>query len=385
MEMRYHHVVIKRAYEPLDRYMKANRVLVIFGPRRVGKTTLLDSYLASTQLKYRLAVGDHLPTQQVLSSLNVDVIKEYLQGFELFALDEAQYISNIGRALKIVVDQIPGIQVIATGSSSFELAGQVGEPLTGRKRTLTLFPIAQSEFLSLLNRFDLREKLDDFLIYGTYPEAITEETRAAKIEVVNEIAGSYLLKDILAFERVRSADKLWDLLKMLAFQIGGEVSHNELANALGLDVKTIQRYLDLLEKSFVVFRLRGFSRNLRNEVTQKAKYYFYDTGIRNAVISQFNRLDQRNDVGQLWENFMVAERMKQLEYTPEYANFYFWRTYDQQEIDLVEERGEELRALEFKWAPRRTQSAPKAWRTTYPGGSYSVITPENYQDLLLPQ
>lgn len=375
--------MIRRTYEPLDAYLEPNRVLIVYGPRRVGKTTLLNNYLASTPLKYRLAIGDDLPTQEILSSIDIGLLKEYLEGFELLAIDEAQYIPNIGSALKIIVDQIPGIYVIATGSSSFELAGQVGEPLTGRKRTLTLYPISQSELISLHNRFDLRERLEDYLIFGTYPDAIIAGTRAAKIDIVKEIAGSYLLKDILAFERVRSARKLWDLLKLLAFQVGSEVSVNELSNALGLDVKTIQQHLDLLEKSFVVFRLGGFSRNLRKEVTRKSKYYFYDSGLRNAVISQFNRLDQRNDVGQLWENFMVIERFKQLDYKSEPANLYFWRTYDQQEIDLVEERGEKLRAFEFKWTSSRSQSAPKAWRTTYPNGSYSVITPKNYQDLLL--
>jgi predicted AAA+ superfamily ATPase len=375
--------MITRAYEPLDPYLEPNKVLVIFGARRVGKTTLLNNYLESTQFNYRLALGDDLPTQEILSSLDVKLIKEYLEGYELLAIDEAQYIPNIGRALKIVVDQIPGIYVIATGSSSFELAGQVGEPLTGRKRTMTLFPLAQSELLSLHNRFDLRKQLEEHLLFGTYPDAVLAQTRSSKIDVVEEIAGSYLLRDILAFERVRSSRKLSDLLRLLAFQIGSEVSSNELATQLGVNVRTVQHYLDLLEKSFVVFRLGGFSRNLRKEVTRSSKYFFFDTGLRNAVISQFNRLDQRNDVGQLWENFMIAERMKQLEYTPEYANFYFWRTYDQQEIDLVEERGEELRAHEFKWASPRAQSAPKAWRTTYPDGNYSIITPENYQELLL--
>ncbi len=377
--------MITRAYEPLDPYLEPNKVLVIFGARRVGKTTLLNNYLESTRFNYRFALGDDLPTQEILSSLNVKRIKEYLEGYELLAIDEAQYIPNVGRALKIVVDQIPGIHVIATGSSSFELAGQVGEPLTGRKRTLTLYPLSQSELLSLRNRFDLREQLEEYLLFGTYPDAVLAQTRSAKIDVVEEIAGSYLLRDILAFERVRSSRKLSDLLRLLAFQIGSEVSFNELATQLSVNVRTVQHHLDLLEKSFVVFRLGGFSRNMRKEVTRKSKYYFFDTGLRNAVISQFNRLDQRNDVGQLWENFMIAERMKQLEYTPEYANFYFWRTYDQQEIDLIEERGEELRALEFKWAPRKAQSAPKAWRTTYPNGSFSIVTPENYQELLLAQ
>ena len=377
--------MIIRALEPLDPYLKPNRALIIYGARRVGKTTLLIKYLQSTPFKYRFAVGDDLPTQQILSSLDVRLIKEYLEGYELLAIDEAQYVPNIGRALKIVVDQVPGIYVIATGSSSFELAGQVGEPLTGRKHTLTLYPLAQAELLSLHNRFDLRQQLEDYLLFGTYPDAVLAKTRSAKIEVVEELAGSYLLKDILAFDRVRSSQKLSDLVRLLAFRIGGEVSSNELATQLGLNVRTIQHYLDLLEKSFVVFRLGGFSRNLRKEVTRSSKYYFFDNGIRNAVIAQFNRLGQRNDVGQLWENFMIVERMKQLAYTSDPANSYFWRTYDQQEIDWVEERGEELRALEFKWTRPNKLAAPKAWQSTYPGSDYAVITPDEYQDLLLPR
>jgi len=261
--------MITRSYEPLGPLLEPNKALVIYGPRRVGKTTLLERYLAETPFKYRHALGDDVPTQQLLSSLNVELIQEYLEGFELFAIDEAQYIPEIGRALKIIVDTIPGIYVIATGSSSFELAGQVGEPLAGRKRTLTLYPIAQSELLSIHNRYGLRQRLDDFLVFGTYPEVVLEKTRARKIELVREIAGSYLLKDILAFERVRSSRKLWDLLKLLAFQMGSEVSLNELAASLSINKATVAHYLDLLEKSFVLYRLGGFSRNLRKEVTQK--------------------------------------------------------------------------------------------------------------------
>jgi len=334
--------VIKRAYEPLDAYLKPNQVLVIYGPRQVGKTTLLKSYLAGTSLKYRFAVGDDLPTQQILSSLDVRLIRDYLEGYELLAVDEAQYVPNIGRALKIIVDQIPGIYVIATGSSTFEL--------TGRKQTLTLYPIAQAELLSIYNRFDLRQELETFLLFGTYPDVVLAETRSDKIEIVREIAGSYLLKDILAFERVKSARKIWDLVKLLAFQVGSEVSFNELAASLGVNVRTVQHHLDLLEKAFVLYRLGGFSRNLCKEVTQKAKYYFYDTGLRNAVVAQFNRLDQRDDVGQLWENFLVIERLKRQAYTFKLANLYFWRTYDQQEIDWVEEHGGKLDGFEFKWS-----------------------------------
>lgn len=266
--------------------------------------------------------------------------------------------------------------------TDFVLAGQVGEPLTGRKRTLILFPIAQAELLSLYNRHELRQHLPDFLIFGAYPEVIEAPTRSAKIEAITEIANSYLLKDILAFDRVRSSRTLANLLKLLAFQIGSEVSHSELAGQLGVDTKTVLRYLDLLEKAFVVIRVGAFSRNLRQEISSRAKYYFYDNGIRNALIAQFNDLDQRNDVGQLWENFIFIERMKHRAYAGIYANAYFWRTYDGQEIDLVEEREGRLFGYECKWSPRKAVAAPRRWLEVYPNAEFTVITPENYLELL---
>jgi predicted AAA+ superfamily ATPase len=383
-ELSYNWLMITRAYEPLDGYLQPNKVLVIYGPRRVGKTTLLQNFLAHTSLRYKLDSGDNIRTQQVLSSQDFDRILAYAEGYELLAIDEAQSIPNIGMGLKIIVDQAPNICVIAIGSSSFELAGQVGEPLTGRKRTLTLYPIAQAELLSIHNRYELRERLEEFLVYGTYPEVVQATTHSAKAEIVTEIANSYLLKDILSFDRVRGSRTLLNLLQLLAFQVGSEVSLNELAGHLGVDAKTVQRYLDLLEKAFVVIRVSGFSRNLRDEITQKAKYYFFDNGIRNAVVAQFNRLDQRNDVGSLWENFIFVERMKRRAYTSLYANVYFWRTYDQQEIDLVEEREGQLFGYECKWSPRRAVSPPKRWVSAYPDAEFAAITTDNYLEFILP-
>ena len=383
MELHYNQCMIDRHYEPLGDYLQANKVLVIYGPRRVGKTTILQRFLAGTTLRYKLDSGDNVRTQQLLGSLDFDQILAYAEGYELLAIDEAQEIPNIGKALKIIVDQIPGIHVIATGSSSFELAGQVGEPLTGRKRTLLLYPLAQSELLSRYNHYELREQLGSFLVYGTYPEILEASTRDAKIELITEVANSYLLKDILTFDRVKNAHTLLDLLKLLAFQVGYEVSTNELATHLKVSVKTVLRYLDLLEKAFVLIRLGGFSRNLRKEVTRKSKYYFLDTGIRNAVIAQFNPLDQRNDLGQLWENFVVIERLKRRIYEPIYANMYFWRTYSGQEIDLVEEREGNLFGYECKWSPHRRVKPPKGWVSTYPNAQFLTITPDNYQEFIL--
>ncbi|MBM4460764.1 MAG: ATP-binding protein [Chloroflexi bacterium] len=374
--------MITRAYTPLDAYLQPGKVLVIYGPRRVGKTTLLRDFLAHTSLKSKLDSGDNITTQQILSSQEFRQILGYVEGYDLLAIDEAQGIPQIGQALKIIVDERPDIRVIATGSSSFELAGQVGEPLTGRKRTLTLFPIAQAELLSRYNRHELREHLPELLVFGSYPEVIESPTRNARIEAITEIANSYLLKDILAFDRVRSSRTLLSLLKLLAFQVGGEVSYPELAGQLGVDVKTVRRYLDLLEKAFVIYRLGAFSRNLRQEVSNRAKYYFFDNGIRNALIAQFNDLDQRNDVGQLWESFFLIERIKRRAYAPIYANAYFWRTYDQQEIDLVEERDGGLFGYECKWSARKAVSAPKGWSSVSPEAAFEVITPENYLDFL---
>lgn len=373
-----------RAYEPLEQYLQPNRVLLIYGPRRVGKTTLLQNLLSKTSLKYKLDSGDNIRTQQILSSQDFSQILAYVEGYELLAIDEAQNIPNIGMGLKIIVDQAPNIQVIATGSSSFELAGQVGEPLTGRKRMLALYPMAQSELRTTLNRFELEEKLTDFLIFGSYPEVLLATTRKQRIEIISEIANSYLLKDILTFDRVKSSRTLLDLLKLLAFQIGNEVSLNELATQLGVESRTVQRYLDLLEKAFVIFRLSGFSRNLRQEVTNKAKYYFLDTGIRNALIAQFNSPDQRNDLGQLWENFIVIERLKCRMYAGIHANMYFWRTYDQQEIDLVEERDGRLFGYEIKWSFKKPPSAPRSWRGSYPESEFKIIHPDNYLDFIIP-
>ncbi len=358
--------------------------MVIYGPRRVGKTTLLQNFLKHTSLKYKLDSGDNIRTQQILSSQDFTQILSYVEGYELLAIDEAQNIPNIGMGLKIIVDQVPGIRVIVTGSSSFELAGQVGEPLTGRKLTYNLYPMAQSELLSVYNRFELKEKLADFLVFGSYPEVLQAPSRRERVEVISEIANAYLLKDILAFDRIKSSRTLLDLLKLLAFQVGSEVAITELSTQLSVDVKTVRRYLDLLEKAFVVYRLNGFSRNLRQEVTNKAKYYFLDNGIRNAIIAQFNELDQRNDLGALWENFMFVERLKYRIYTPLHANMYFWRTYQQQEIDLIEEHSGKLYGYEFKWSANRGAKAPLLWQETYSNAEYQVINPDNYLGFVLP-
>lgn len=374
--------MIKRAHN-LKGLLKPKKVLVIYGPRRIGKTTLLEDFLTHSKLRYKLDSGDNIRTRQVLSSQDFQTILDYAAGYDLIAIDEAQQIPDIGMGLKIIVDHAPNTMVIATGSSSFDLAGAIGEPLTGRKTTITLYPFSQMELLSIHNRHELKERLEDFLVFGSYPEVITSGSRKDKISILEEIVNSYLLKDILALDRIKGARVLLDLLKLLAFQVGSQVSFNELATQLKIDVKTVARYLDILEKGFVIRRIGGFSRNLRKEIVSKAKYYFLDNGIRNAVISQFNPLDARNDVGILWENFLVVERIKKCSYQDIYGTFYFWRTYDGQEIDLVEEREGKLFGYEFKWSDKKKEKVPKDWLISYDNAEFEVISRSNYLEFIL--
>jgi hypothetical protein len=372
---------INRAVSPAESLVPG-KALIIYGPRQAGKTTLLKSYLASCGLRYRLETGDDVRIRHLLGSGDLKQIAAFAEGFDLVAIDEAQQIADIGMGLKMLVDHLPDLRIIATGSSSFDLAGAIGEPLTGRQRTITLFPVSQMELKQRFNSYDLRQRLEEYLVYGSYPEIVMTEDRKGKIELLEELAGSYLLKDVLALERIRSSRTLLDLLKLVAFQVGSEVSLSELATQVKLDVKTVGRYLDILEKAFVLIRVGGFSRNLRNEVTSKAKYYFLDNGVRNAVIGQYNLLDSRNDIGALWENFVVAERLKKRSYTGIYGTFHFWRTYDGKEIDYVEERDGGLFGFECKWSGGRRVKPPAKWLASYPEATFALVTPDNYLDFV---
>lgn len=377
--------MIKRFYNDLGKWIKPGRALIIYGPRRSGKTTLLRNFLATTKYKYKLDSGDNISTQQLLSSRDFKTILEYVEGYQLLAIDEAQNIPDIGFGLKILTDERPDLLIITTGSSSFDLSRQVGEPLTGRKNTVILYPFAQMELLNKYNRFELKQNLEEFLLFGSYPEVVTTKKIADKIIILEELMNSYLLKDVLSLERVKGSKVLLDLVKLLAFQIGSEVSLSELGRQLGLDVKTVARYLDLLEKSFVIFSLGAYGSNLRKEVSTKKKYYFLDNGIRNVVISQFNNLKDRNDIGDLWENFIAVERLKNRSYKNIYGGYYFWRTYKQEEIDLVEDRDGKLFGSECKWSASKGEKtfAPKTWIEEYPKANFKVITPENYLDFIV--
>ena len=371
----------KRIYDNLGEYIKSGKVLIIYGPRQVGKTTLIQNYLKTTKLKYRFETGENIRIQNIFSTPDQKILTEFVEGFELLVIDEAQLIPNIGRSLKLLVDTHPSLRIVAIGSSSFELAGQIGEPLIGRKQTLTLFPISQLELKNDLNTSILKENLSEYLIYGSYPEILNSKNNQDKQIFLKDLVESYLLKDILALEKVKNSKKLFDLLRLLAFQVGSEVSLTELAQKISMDYKTVARYLDLFEKAYIIFEIRGFSKNLRNEINTKSKYYFYDNGVRNAIISSFNELDLRSDVGQLWENFIFIERWKNRSYNNILANTYFWRTWSQKEIDLIEEREGSIFAYEFKFNKDKIKF-PKEWLENYPKAKNHLINQSNYLEFV---
>lgn len=373
---------LPRHYQDLEKLVEPGKVLVIYGPRQVGKTTLLQDYLKTTSWKYRLDQGDNTDIQERLNSRSFSAILPIVEDLDLYVIDEAQKIPHIGEALKILVDQRPTLRIIATGSSSFELADQIGEPLTGRQHTITLYPLSQLELNQTSNRHQLNEQLESFLLYGSYPAVLTSPSTSEKINTLTELANSYLFKDILSLERVKGAKPLRQILQLLSHQIGNTVSYNEVATQVSLDVKTVARYLDLLEKTFVIYSLSGYSNNLRNEITAQKKYYFYDLGIRNAIIQQFNPLPLRADIGSLWENFLMIERLKFRSYTNRYANPYFWRTHTQKEVDLIEEYDGVLHAIEFKWHKSKV-TPPPIFRSTYPNSTFATITRDNYQNFIL--
>lgn len=374
--------MIPRIYNDLNTYLSPNEVLVLYGPRRVGKTILLENFLQKTPFRYRLENGGDIEIQEIFALQSIERYRRYTQGYDLIAIDEAQYIPHVGNGLKLLIDTIPGIKVIATGSASFDLSNKIGEPLTGRTKTLLLYPVSQQELGQESTPYELSQKKEEYLIFGSYPKVLTTISLEEKGAYLRSLVNSYLLKDILALEKVKGSKIILDLLRLLAFQVGNEVSLTELAQNLTIDPKTVARYLDLLEKSFVLINLRGYSRNLRKEIRNKSKYYFYDNGIRNAIISNFNSLNLRDDVGKLWENFLVVERYKKQAYQPIFANNYFWRTWDQKEVDFVEEREGKLFGYEFKYGSKKNV-VPKAFLEAYPDAQYMTVTPENYLDFVI--
>jgi predicted AAA+ superfamily ATPase len=366
----------------IEKEINKGKVLVIYGSRQVGKTTLIKNFLKDTNLKYKFVTGDDIQVASALSECTMASTSNFVGDYELIVIDEAQKIHNIGLALKLMVDSFPDKYYIATGSSSFDLASKTAESLTGRKKVIELYSISQQELANTHSRFDLINNLDLYLIYGSFPEVINQNTYQEKENTIKEIANSYLLKDVLELEGIKNSKTILNILKMIALQVGSEVSTVEIATKVGIDYKTVVRYLDLLEKSFVIFSLSGFSRNLRTEVNKMSKFFFFDIGIRNAIISNFNKLEDRNDIGQLWENFLMTERMKKNSYSNFHTNYYFWRTYDQKEIDLIEENSGKLFGFEFKWQEKKTKP-PQIWLDTYENSEYKEINKENYLDFLL--
>ena len=361
-----------------DSIVQKGKVLVIYGARRVGKTSVVEKFLKNRNQKIFIGTGDDIDLRNILSSENKGRITTSFSGYEVVFIDEAQRIPGIGWGLKLLVDSNPEISVIATGSSSFELLNKVGDPLTGRQTLYTLYPVSMMELSEFRGRIHIIQNLSDYLIYGSYPETLNAINYEKKKDYLLTLRNSYLFKDILEVENLRNSDKMFDLLKLIAFQIGNEVSLNELSRALGIAKQTVERYLGLLAKSFIIYKVGGYSSNLRKEVTKTSRYYFWDNGVRNAVINNFNDPSTRMDMGMLWENFCYTERLKKQAYRKIYSNNYFWRTYDQQEVDLIEDREGNLFGFEFKWNPKKKSKAPKAFIESYTNAQFECITPETF-------
>ena len=359
------------------------KVVVLYGPRQVGKTTLAKDLLASVSLRSRFVNADELIYREALASQNRQRLGEVLGDAELLVIDEAQRVPEIGLNLKILVDSSPQAVILTTGSASFDLANKISEPLTGRTFTFNLHPVSYRELRQTLGVLETRAQLERWLVWGGYPAIVTTDAPALRERLLGELVGAYLYRDILELEGIRRAEKIVDLLRLLAFQIGQEVSIAELATNLALNRQTVERYLDLLEKVFVIFKVGGFSRNLRKEVTKNSRYYFYDNGVRNSLIQNFNPLAVRNDVGQLWENYLTIERRKANQVAGRSVNAYFWRTYDQKEIDSIEEHGGKLYGYEFKWQRGEIRQATRnEFSMAYPESELTTITRENFEEFL---
>ncbi|MDO8515056.1 MAG: ATP-binding protein [bacterium] len=359
------------------------KVIVIYGPRQAGKTFLLKEIASKEKRKIKRLMGEDLLTQQIFSVPILTELEKAVGDAEVIIIDEAQKIDNIGSSLKLLYDNNPRF-ILASGSSSFDLANRLAEPMTGRATFFTLYPLAVGELPHEEVMFGLKSELANFLTFGMYPKIHTLVSQEEKEQYLLDIVNTYLYQDLLTFEGVRKPKKVIDLLSLLAFQIGSKVSIRELAQNLSISGIIVEKYLDVLEKMFVLVNLRGFSRNLRKEVTKTSKYYFTDLGLRNAIIRNFNPLNLRNDAGALFENFCIMERIKFLNNNREHANYYFWRTYDQKEIDLIEERNGKLSGFEFKYGENKIPRATKEeFLRTYHGSSLEIINQENLEGFLL--
>lgn len=374
-------VMIKRELiEVVEKQLFKGKAIVVVGPRQVGKTTLLKEIVSRSNRNVLLLNCDEPEVVAMLTATNVVKLRSIIGEHDLVVIDEAQKVDNIGLTLKLIVDNIEGVQVIASGSSAFELRNRLNEPLTGRKFEYQMLPVSSGEMIGTYGLIEEKRTLENRLVYGSYPDIITHPEASQRL--LAELTQSYLYKDILTLNDIRKPQLIDRLLQALAFQVGNEVSINELSRTLQTDNKTIDKYIDLLEKCYVIFHLGGLSRNLRAELKNAKKYYFYDNGVRNAVIQQFTPVSMRNDMGALWENFFVAERIKFNNYRGYYGHSYFWRTVQQQEIDLVEDCDGCLTAFEMKWNSAKKVRFPKSFTDAYNVKETVVITPENYLDYL---
>lgn len=364
--------------------LKPQKVMLIYGARRVGKTLLLREIYNEFDGKKLLLNGESADTVRMIADKSISNYKRLFEGVELLAIDEAQHIPEIGMKLKLMVDEIPGLSIIATGSSSFDFQNQAGEPLVGRCTRFMLTPFSIRELSKQQTTFEIIANIEQYLVYGSYPELSSITTVSEQAHYLTEIVDSYLLRDILAVDGIKNAQKMHDLLRLIAYQVGSEVSTEELGKQLGISRNTAERYLDLLQKVFVLYRLGGYSKNLRKEVTKSSKWYFIDNGIRNAVLNDFRPFADRSseERGALWENFIISERMKIKHNEMKNVNMYFWRTYDQQEIDLIEEENNSLSAFEMK-AGKKNPKAPKAFADAYPDAIFNVVNKDNFWEFVV--
>lgn len=365
----------------IKKWLFKGKVITLYGARQVGKTTLARILLKEQGSEKHYYDCELVQIRQLLERKDLSEMTSFFGNAKLIVLDEAQKVDDIGVILKILHDHLPKMQIIATGSSSFVLSNRLQEPLTGRGVEFTLYPFSLGEQACDKNKIEREALLKETLVYGSYPEIFLSGMTEKRL-LLDNLANKYLFNNLFELEKIKRPDVLAKLLQMLAFQIGNEVSRNELSIGLGVNRDTINRYLHLLESAFIIFRLQSLSRNLRKELTKKEKYYFYDLGIRNSIIGNLNSIDLRNDIGALWENFCMVERMKYRQKRGIYGNRYFWRTYDQQEIDLVEERGGKMYAYEFKWK-EKTWRVPKPFREEYEVSDSKLVTPKNYEKFLM--
>lgn len=371
--------MIKRTIEnKFSEKFGTGKALILLGPRQVGKTTLIKKLLENKEFLF--LDGDDPTVRTILTNPNTEQLKSIIGDHKIVFIDEAQRIDNIGITLKLITDQFKKVQLIVSGSSAFEMNNKINEPLTGRKWEYLLYPISWKEFEDNVGFLKAEQQLELRMIYGMYPDVINNI--GTETEILKQLTDSYLYKDILAFSGIRKPDVLEKLLKALAFQIGNEVSYNELSQLTGIDKNTVGNYINILEKAFVIFRLPSFSRNLRNEIKTNQKVYFYDTGIRNAVIGNFNFPELRQDKGALWENFLIAERIKKNGYESPFSNSFFWRTVSQQEVDYVEEAAGKITGYELKWSEKAKVKIPKLFEETY-GVKVEIITRENFRTFIM--